>query len=216
MQQWKLASFDLDGTLITGTSSAEHLSEKMGNLAQVRKYEEKYSRGEISSKEFGEFDAARYQGYSKSEIYRHLEDVPLIKHVSETVEYFGSLKIPCVISTMAWDCIGEFVATRYGFIDWSGPSLEMDDDKFTGNVDTYFHETEKVTFIEGICLKRDILMSEVVHVGDSRSDFPLFEAAGHSIAFNGCEEACRLAAVSLRSNSLLDVINVVPNLLQKH
>ncbi len=215
MHQCKLASFDLDGTLIHGTSSAAHLAGKMGDQALIREQEASYAKGEISSVQFGDMDAWRYRGYSKHQIHRFLDDVPVIRDISLTVNYFKSRRIDCVISTMAWDFIGEYVALKHGFSAWSGPSLETDSaGRFTGRVEKYFHETEKISFIETLCADKEISMTQVVHIGDSRSDFPLFEAVGFSLALNGCGEARRRTHVSLDTGTLFAVTNVLPGLDQ--
>lgn len=213
MRNWKLVSFDLDGTLIKGTSSAEHLSWRMGDTDLVRTYEAKYTSGEITNVEFGNFDAARFQGYSKHQIHEYLDDLPLIDRISDTVDYLASKNVECVISTMAWDFVAEFVASKHGICSWSGPSLELDSNElFTGKVKSYFHETEKVSFVKGICTQIGCSLSDVIHIGDSTSDFPLFAEVGHAIALNGSNGAGDRAHVSISSGSLYDVLGVLPDL----
>jgi phosphoserine phosphatase len=55
-------------------------------------------------------------------------------------------------------------------------------------------------------------MSDVFHVGDSRSDIPLFGAAGYSVALNASREAAESAQVALEADSLLEVLGVIPGL----
>jgi phosphoserine phosphatase len=70
----------------------------------------------------------------------------------------------------------------------------------------------KVAYIEDYCSGKNIGMSEVFHVGDSRSDIPLFNTAGFSIAFNADVAARSAASVSIESNSLLDILSIIPGL----
>ncbi len=55
-------------------------------------------------------------------------------------------------------------------------------------------------------------MSEVFHIGDSRFDKPLFNAVGFSVAFNGDSPVKSVASISIDSESLLDVLPLIPGL----
>lgn len=72
--------------------------------------------------------------------------------------------------------------------------------------------SRKVDFIEDYCSGSNIGMSEVFHLGDSRSGIPLFNVAGFSIAFNADASARSAASVSIDSNSLLDILSIIPGL----
>jgi phosphoserine phosphatase len=125
----------------------------------------------------------------------------------------NSRGIPSLICTLAWEFVAEFFAKKYGFADWSGPALCVDQaGAFTGIVLSDFHETDKPAFVEDFYSGKNIGMSEVFHVGDSRSDIPLFNAAGFSIAFNADASARSAASVSIEGNSLLDILSIIPGL----
>lgn len=210
---WKLACFDLDGTLVRNTSTGQHLAGKIGHTAEMEKLELLYAQGKITNAEVAALDGKHYKGYSQADVDAFLLDVPLISGIKETIEYLASKGIPSLICTLAWNFVAESIANRYGFIGWSGPSLVIDDTGvFTGAVLTDFHETDKPKFVENICRERGIAMSEVFHVGDSRSDIPLFRAVGFSIALNANELARTAASVSIETDSLFDVLKLIPGL----
>jgi phosphoserine phosphatase len=53
------------------------------------------------------------------------------------------------------------------------------------------------SFAASYCDANDIDLAECIAVGDSRSDFPLFEAVGLSIALNATAQAREAASVAL-------------------
>jgi phosphoserine phosphatase len=118
-----------------------------------------------------------------------------------------------VICTLAWRCVGEVFAERYGFIGSSGPVLETDAaGVFSGAVEVDFTEHDKPVFVRQLCESLGVQMSDVFHVGDSVSDIPLFEAAGFSVALNANRQAKAKAQVALDRDSLFDILGVIPGL----
>jgi phosphoserine phosphatase len=210
---WKIACFDLDGTLVSGTSTGQHLAVKIGHAKKMAEIEELYRKGEVSNAEVAALDGEYYKGYTVPEIHHFLEDIPVVDHINETVAFLASKGIPALVCTLAWSFVAEFFAKKYGFAGWSGPTLQTDHNAvFTGKVLADFHETDKPAFVDVYCYQNNIGMSDVFHVGDSRSDVPLFKAAGFSIAFNGDDLARSVASVSIESDSLLDILPIVPGL----
>lgn len=47
-QRW-LACFDLDGTLVRGTTVSQHLADRLGQSEQMAELERRYAAGEISN-----------------------------------------------------------------------------------------------------------------------------------------------------------------------
>ncbi|MCP4334862.1 MAG: HAD-IB family phosphatase [Gammaproteobacteria bacterium] len=210
---WKVACFDLDGTLVRGTSTGQHLAEKIGHAKKMVEIETLYRKGIVSNADVAALDGRYYKGYTVSDIHFFLEDAPTIGHIAETVDYLSSKGIPSLVCTLAWEFVAEFFAKRYGFVGWSGPALISDQNGvFTGKVKSDFHETDKPPFVSDFCSRSNIKMDEVFHVGDSRSDIPLFKVVGFSVALNGDELAKSTASASIESDSLTDILPLIPGL----
>jgi phosphoserine phosphatase len=47
--RWRLACFDLDGTLVRGTTVSQHLADRFGQSEQMAELERRYATGEISN-----------------------------------------------------------------------------------------------------------------------------------------------------------------------
>ena len=211
--KWKLACFDLDGTLARNTSTGQHIAGKIGHAEGMREVENKYAAGTATNADVAAFDARYYKGLVKSDIARMLDDIPVIQDIQKTIDWLGKNGISSVVCTLAWKCVGEIFAERYGLISSSGPTLKMDScGIFTGEVESDFTEYDKPIFVNSLCQSLGIDMSEVFHIGDSRSDIPLFEAVGFSVALNANQQAREKARVALDTESLFDVIHVIPGL----
>jgi len=212
-RQWRLACFDLDGTLVYGTSTCLHLAKKLGHLEHLRHLEARYASGEVSNSEVADGDGPYYAGLSVELISAHLEDIPIVKGVSAVVAKLNTLGIESLICTVTWRFAARIFATRYGFVDASGVEMHVDEmGALTGRVSKYFDEFDKLEFVKAHCADRRIPLSQVFAVGDSRSDIPLFGAVGFSVALNASPAAKAAASVAIESDNLNDVLYLVPGL----
>jgi len=211
--RWKLACFDLDGTLVRHVSTGQHIATHLGHGDAMAEIERAYAAGTVTNVDVAAMDGRHYEGLTRANIASMLDDIPVIDDIAETIGWLKERGIPSVICTLAWRFVGEIFADRYGFIASSGPSLRIGrGGEFTGEVESDFTEEDKPEFVGLLCSARGIHMSEVFHVGDSRSDLPLFNAVGYSVALNATQEAVESARVALETDSLLDVLRVIPGL----
>lgn len=211
--RWKLACFDLDGTLVKGTTTGQHLATKLGHADVMSQIEQAYAAGLVTNTDVAAMDGRHYRGLTSSDVEAMIDDIPVIEGIAQTVRWLDARGMPSVICTLAWRFVGEVFAERYGFIASSGPTLRIGPDgRFTGEVESDFTERDKPAFVGSLCDTLGIEMSQVFHVGDSRSDIPLFEAVGYSVALNASREAKATASVALEADSLLDVLPVIPGL----
>ncbi len=211
--RWKLACFDLDGTLVRHVSTGQHLATHLGHVDAMAEIERAYAAGTVTNADVAAMDGRHYRGLTRADVANMLDDIPVIDDIVETVGWLKERGIPSVICTLAWRFVGEVFTDRYGFIASSGPTLRIGrGGEFSGEVEMDFTEDDKPEFIRSLCGARGISLSEVFHVGDSRSDIPLFNAVGYSVALNGTREAVESARVALETDSLLDVLRVMPGL----
>lgn len=213
MTRWKLGCFDLDGTLVRHVSTGLHIARHLGHSEAMAEIERAYYAGTATNADVAEMDGRHYRGLTRVDVADILDDIPVIDDIAETVRWLSERGVPSVICTLAWQFVGDVFADRYGFVASSGPTLRMHESgEFTGEVESDFTESDKPVFVRSLCGARGIHMSEVFHVGDSRSDIPLFNAVGYSVALNASREAVEHARVALETDSLLDVLQVVPGL----
>jgi phosphoserine phosphatase len=212
--RWRLACFDLDGTLVVGTSVCLHLAEKLGHLEILKHLEARYTSGEVSNAVVADGIGPYYANQSLDTIETHLADVPIIKSVPSVLAILKTQGIESIICTVSWRFVAQMVAKRFGFVDASGCEMHSDENGFlSGCVSKQFDEFDKLEFVKAHCAARRIPLSQVFAVGDSRSDIPLFGAVGFSVALNATAAAKAAASVAIDTDDLSNVLGVIPGLI---
>lgn len=198
--------FDIDGTLVPSTSSGQFLAERFGHSTAVSDAEERYAAGMTTNYDVSVIDAAGWAGTSEATVERWLEELPLIAAIEDVVAWCQDREITPVLATVAWWPVSESFSARFGFERGGGPRVQALAGVYTGLVDAHFDEYDKRDCAARIAARAGVPLSRCVAIGDSRSDLPLFEVAGHSIALNASHDARAAASVALDTHDLRSVL----------
>jgi len=205
----RAVSFDLDGTLIVGTSDV-HLARELGFVEEVLEWDRLYVSGKMSSREFEDKEAERCRGRKKADLVNIMSTLPKISGIRETVDRLHSEGIIVLAGTIAWDFVSEHFKKEYGFDEASSSAMGQDcNGILDGTIAKHFDEYDKALWVEEVCRNRGISMAEVAAVGDSRSDIPLFEKVGLAIALNGTPKLREVADLSFVSDDLSVVVEPI-------
>ena len=213
-RRWRLVCFDLDGTLVLGTSVSQHLANRLGHGALLAELERRYAAQEISNATVADRQAEEFAGRDRREMMTHLESIPRIGGIQATLARLQSTGIDALLCTVTWRFAAECFQQWYGFAAVSGTEIEEGPDgRFTGKVARHFDKYDKRDFVVEHCRRRDIDLSTCIAVGDSHSDVPMFEAVGFSVALNATDAAKAVASVSVNSGTMVDIFSVIPGLV---
>ena len=198
--------FDVDGTLVPGTSSSVYLAGFLGHREELAEAEAAYAAGVLDNRQVSELDAAGWAGVPEQRIRGWLAGLPLVPGIAETVAWCRRNGLVPVLATLAWSPVGGYLAERFGFLGFSGPELETAGGFFTGRVARHFDEYEKRDFALGRAGELGVAAGSCGAVGDSRSDLPLFASVGVSVAFNASADARAAATDTVDGDDLRAVI----------
>lgn len=198
--------FDVDGTLVPGTSSSVFLAGFLGHRDELAAAEDGYASGALDNRHVSELDAAGWEGVPEEQVTGWLDGLPLVAGISETVAWCWSNGLVPVLATLAWSPVGEYLTGRFGFHSFSGARLETAGGRFTGRVAHHFDEYDKRDF--ALALARELGLDPLAcgAVGDSRSDLPLFASVGVAVAFNASKQARTAATVAVDDDDLRGVL----------
>jgi phosphoserine phosphatase len=198
--------FDLDGTLLHGTTVSLLLAEWLGQAAEIAELERAFHAHEISNRVVADTSAGWLAGKSTAEAWRVLTNGHWIDGMAETFRALDAAGASLLLGTITWSFAAEMLRDRYGFAAVSGTEMQASNGVLSGTVSRYFDEHDKVRFVEEWCAQNRFSMSQVAAIGDSRSDVPLFRRAGMSIALNATPDARAAAAHVLDTEDLRDVL----------
>lgn len=211
---WRLAGFDLDGTLIYGTTVLLHLGQKLSAMGFVQELVEGYESYRLTNKGVSTAAAVLFKGWRKEDLVVLLEDVPCLDDIDPTVQYLKKRGVRCVVASVTFGFASEWFARRFGFDDYSGIDLMVDDEgRYTGEVSRHFDEHDKRRFIINQCRDLGVDGSNAFFIGDSRSDLPTFGFVGFSVALNASNPARAIASLAIDSRSLLEAVRFVPGVM---
>ncbi|MFI7617313.1 HAD family hydrolase [Nonomuraea terrae] len=205
--------FDVDGTLVPGTSSSVFLAGFLGHRDALAKAEDDYAAGVLDNRQVSELDAAAWEGVPEDRVSGWLDGLPLVSGITETVAWCRQNGLVPVLATLAWSPVGSYLADRFGFHSFSGPRLESTDGRFTGRVARHFDEYDKRDFALALAQELGLAPHSCGAVGDSRSDLPLFASVELSVAFNASAGARAAATVTVDGDDLRGVLRVLRRLV---
>jgi len=197
-----LVCFDVDGTLVPGTSSCAWVAAALGHEAELVAAEAAYAAGRMTNQEASVIDARGWAGHTEAEVLARLATLPLVDGIAETVAWCRDHGLRAVLTTLAWAPVGRLLADRFGFAAYCGPVPEAEAGRYTGRVAEHLDEYGKRDF----ALAQGFAPERCAAVGDSRSDLPLFAAVGMSIGFNAAPHARAVATHVVDGNDLRAII----------
>ncbi len=197
-----LVCFDVDGTLVPGTSSCAWVAAALGHEAELVAAEAAYGEGRLTNQEASIIDARGWAGHTEDEVLARLETLPLVAGIGETVAWCREHDLRPILTTLAWTPVGRLLARRFGFAAYCGPVPEAVGGRYTGEVAEHLDEYGKRDF----ALAQGFAPERCAAVGDSRSDLPLFAAVGMSIGFNAAPDARAVATHLVDGDDLRAVL----------
>jgi phosphoserine phosphatase len=198
--------FDLDGTLLRGTTVSLLLAEWLGRTAQIVELERAFHAHEISNSVVADTSAEWFAGLRVEDVWRVLSDGPWIEGMSDTFNALQAAGATLLLGTVTWSFAADMLKALYGFAAASGTQMQSTNGILSGKVNRHCDEHDKSTFVEAWCAERGFAMTQVAAIGDSRSDLPLFRSAGRSIALNATTDARKAATQTLDTEDLRDVL----------
>lgn len=212
---FKLALFDLDGTLTRERSAWEYIHRRLGVWeGNAEKYQESFLRGEIDYYRFCELDAAVWKGMEVPAVQRILREIPLYEGIEELVGYLKSRGVKLGIISSGLSLLSDWMREKYGFDYAVANELGMTDGVLDGTIRIHVHYDQKAKWVREAQRQFKARKEEILAVGDSSGDITLFQMAGFSIAFNSRSARLdEIAHLSIRSPDLRDLIpSLVPYL----
>jgi phosphoserine phosphatase len=201
--------FDLDGTLLRGTTVSLLLARWLGQGEEIERLERAFHKHEISNSVVADTSAGWLTGRTVAETWVTLEAGPWIPGITETLKALTTAGATLLLGTVTWRFAAEMLQERHGFAAVSGTEMDAPDGVLSGAVKRYFDEHDKLRFVEDWCTRNGYTIDQVAAIGDSRSDVPLFERTGMSIALNATPDAREAATHTLDSDDLRDVLGLL-------
>jgi len=214
-RRFKLALFDLDGTLTRERSAWEYLHRRLGVWeGNAEKYQEAFLRGEIDYHRFCELDAAVWKGMEVPAVQRILREIPLYEGIEGLVGYLKSRGVKLGIISSGLSLLSDWIREKHGFDYAVANELGMTDGVLDGTIRIHVHYDQKAKWVREARRRFKAGKEEILAVGDSSGDITLFQMAGFSIAFNSRSPRLdEIAHLSIRSSDLRDLIpSLVPHL----
>lgn len=211
---WRLVVSDMDGTLVRGTTALAHLGAWMGQEPVIEGLGDKLARGEVSDRQVADCHARFYRGVAVADAVGAISGIPSIGDIGLGVAMLRQRSVEAFIATVSWSFAARGLADLWGFSQVCGADLELDQSSglFTGRISRHFAPEDKAAFVAEHCRRVGIGMEQVVAIGDSRSDLPLFRAVGFSVALNASSDARATASTAVDGPSFLAALHAVPGL----
>ena len=202
-----VASFDMDGTLIKGTTSNLFFAKLLNVENEVIELEKKLYNGDIGSDFFMIAISEIMESLTVSYVEQNFHLLPIVDDIHETVNLFKKLGIIPILVTTSNIIFAECFKKKYGFDYVFGTIHEVLPDGRIGIGKTVCSSNHKIQHVKEIVEMLSGSMSQVIAIGDSFSDIPLFSKVGCSIAFNYDDALKDKANVYVKSNSIFSIFD---------
>ncbi len=214
MTKFKLAMFDMDGTLLKGRTIFVFADKKgfMDELLNI------INSDRISYEKSIEI-AKLSKGANGSELLEIFRDIPLQEHVETVIRELKNKGITTAIATNSYQFAADDLKDRLGFDYAFANNLIIDNDIVTGeliinnkNLIKHYdgckiHSICKEQVLVSLCKKLGITEEEVIAVGDGEIDNCMLKRAGLGVAFNASEKVQQHADVS--TSDMSSILNYI-------
>lgn len=209
---YKLAIFDLDGTLTRERSIWEYIHKRLEKwYGFAERYQERFLAGEISYDQFCELDAQVWKGMSLESVTDIAKTVPFYPGVDELIAHLRAKGLKLALVSSGLSVLSDWVHQRYGFDYSVSNDLLHDYGVLTGKVRIQVYYNQKAIWVKQILERFGVRPEEVIAIGDSLGDIDMLQMSGFSVAFNSsCIDLEQIADICITHQNLAEIIPRLP------
>ena len=210
--RYKLAVFDLDGTLTPIRSSWEFIHVQLGQwFGRAEKFQEMFLAGRIDYYTFCRLDAEVWRGLSREELTAVVRKVPFYPGVDRLTSYLKERGLKLGLISSGLTLLSDLVQNRFGFDFAAANEILFENDRATGGVRIHVQFDRKAELLRQALDSFGAKPEEVIAFGDSEGDRQFFDLAGFKVALNptSAELAARADLVH-RGRDLAEIIPRLP------
>jgi phosphoserine phosphatase len=179
----RLFAFDMDSTLIAA-EVIDELAAAAGVGEQVAAITERAMRGEIDFTESFIARVGLLKGLDASVLEQIARRLPLSEGAERLVATVRKLGYKTAILSGGFSYFGQHLQRRLGIDYVFANELEIVDGKVTGNVTGQVVDgARKAALLRQLAARENIVLDQVIAVGDGANDLPMLSIAGLGIAF---------------------------------
>lgn len=212
---YKIACFDMDGTLITNTTANLYYAKLLGVEDKVIELEKAFANGEIGSSDFMVIISHITQDLTVDFVQKNFNEIPVISGIEDTVKILKQIGITPIIATTSNILFAECFKQKYGFEYVFGTVHEVFPDGRIGVGVEVCSAEHKVYHVKELSRMIGCTMKEVIAVGDSLSDVPLFSEVECAIAFNYNTALINRANMYVKSDNLLSIFDCLEDMINE-
>jgi phosphoserine phosphatase len=193
--------FDMDGTLLKGTTASLQIARHLGCTAELAGLEARFAAGQIDTRGFAAAIHGLWQSLTRQAVAEVFDACPWLGGIPEVCADIRGRGERSVVITMSPDFFAlnllelgfdAVVASRF-------PALPFREPPDPGGILT---PGDKVRIVDELLTSHGLPRSQCVAYGDSMSDAPLFRWLANTVAVNADHHLAGLAAVSYHGDDL--------------
>ncbi|MFG2301596.1 HAD family hydrolase [Actinacidiphila glaucinigra] len=206
----RLHIFDMDGTLMHGSSASMELARELGLVAEFRELEHALGSGLLDPPGYAERAYELWRALTPAQVAAAFEGAPWLAGIREVWADIAARGEHCAVVSLSPD----FFVRR--LLEWGahevrasvfpefpfGPAVGLD-------VAGILLPETKVTAADELCARYGVSRRECVAYGDSLSDTALFAAVPVSVAVNGDHHVSGLASHAYTGRDLREAYALV-------
>ncbi|PQQ28188.1 hydrolase [Photorhabdus luminescens] len=193
--------FDMDGTLLTGTTASLEIARTMNCLTELHLLEKQFSQGDINTKEFAtelQFLWSNLQYVDVAEVFHASPWIGGIKEVFNDIRAKGEISM---VITLSPDFFAQHLR-KFGadiVVASNFPALPFREPVDPEQILT---PESKLQIVKKYVQEYELNLEKCVAYGDSDSDLPLFNALTNTVAINGTDKIREIALIRYEGNDL--------------
>lgn len=203
--------FDMDGTLLVGTTAPLLLAEALGATDTLLELEARFAAGTASAVDFAHELHARWGPVDPDIAAAAFATAPLLHNIREVLADIRARdERACLITMSPASFAEQFLAFGFDAVYAS---------RFPAEADTPLDEAailtprDKPRLARAFCEEHHLRLDEAIAYGDSMSDVHLFEEVGYRVSVNGDDHIAHLADVAVAGPDLRAAYDAARNLL---
>jgi phosphoserine phosphatase len=204
--------FDMDGTLLGGTSASLEIARQFGTTQELIELEGRLATGEIDSRGFAAAIHTLWQHLTPPTVAAAFATSPWLAGIEEVCTDIRDRGERSAVITLSPDFFArhlldlgfdEVIASRFPALPFRQPL----------DPDNILTPHDKVTIVEELRDRHCLPRSRCVAYGDSMSDAPLFRHLAKTVAVNADHHLAELAALSYHGDDLTEAYTLGRTLL---